>query len=153
MKVKLIISHFLITAIIITLISVNDFSEKGYLATFFFSLFLYLLSGYIATNTNKIMLFDTFIIAIIGTIIWLLCYISSPNDFNYKGHNGGSWFFYQLYIMVNSPLNFVDNISNYFNTSKAIRLTSDLIFPLIFSLFQCCGAIIKQRILKMITHK
>ncbi len=143
MRLKILISHFIITAIIITFISISDFSDNAYFMIYIFSLFLYLLSGYLSTE-KKTSWYNYFIVSFIGLVIWGICFISSPNDLNYKGHEGGIWFFYQLYIMVSSPLNFIDSIQDYLNGNRKTQLFGDLIILILFSVFQYFGGIIKM---------
>ena len=143
MKRKIFISHLIITAIIITLISIYDFSDNAYLTIYVFSLFLYLLSGYILTE-KKSNWYNYFVVSFIGMVIWIFCFISSPNDLNYKSHEGGAWFIYQLYIMVSSPLNFIEWIQDYLNGNRTKQLFGDLIILMFFSVFQYIGGIIKM---------
>ncbi len=151
MKLKILFSHFIITAIIIVSISIFDFNESGYFMIYIFSLFLYLLSGYLLTKKESNW-YNYYTVSFIGIIIWFFCFISSPNDLNYKGHEGGVWFIYQLYIMVSSPLNFIDSIQFYISKNRELQLFGSLVILMFFSTFQYIGGIIKINRLNKITN-
>ena len=142
----MLLSHFVITAIIIIVISNFEFTQIGYWIIYFLSLGLYLISGFIYTN-RKSNWFNYFVVAIIGISIWTICFIISPNDLNYKSGNGGCWFFYQLYIMVSSPLNFIESIQNILTGNFKLQLYSEALIPIIISIFQYIGGLLKINIL------
>jgi hypothetical protein len=148
MVVKLIISH--ITIIILTIPIMEIASSGGGLNqithtfSFLSILLLYFVSGYISTK-SKTSLLKYFTIAFIGSLFWLFCYLKSPESTNYKGiGNSGVWFFYELYILPASPLNFV----NIFDSTH-YSLITDLIYkfsmPFAFSLSQLIGGVTKLR--------
>lgn len=152
MKKRILLSHFIITAIIIFIISIYDFKDNGYWLIFLFSLVLYLLSGYFSTY-KKSSWWNYFIVSIIGIVIWVFCFISSLHDLNYTGQSGNICFLYQLYIMVTSPLNFIDSIQDFLNGNIERQLFTDLLRLIFLSILQFVGGIIKTKKLDYIKSK
>jgi hypothetical protein len=131
---KLIGAHFLVTVITIIVMSVV---MDNYYLIIFFSCFLYFLSGYKVTKIKSAW-FNYFGVLAIGIFFWLVCFIISPNSTNYKGNqDAGLWFFYKLYISVNSPLNFIDSLNEPYNLKRELLI---LFFtPFVISTFQYLG--------------
>ena len=145
-KQKMLFSHFAITTIVMIVLSNFEFNQIGYWIIFFLSLFLYVISGFVYTN-NKSNWYNYFIVAIIGVSIWTICFIKSPNDLNYKSGDGGYWFFYELFIMVSSPLNVIDSIQNVLTGNIKLQLYSQSLIPIIISICQCAGGFLKITLL------
>jgi hypothetical protein len=69
---------------------------------------------------------------------------------NYKSdNNAGVWFFYQLYIIVSSPINLINIFDMESNYSVNKQLIIDLLIPIILSLMQFLGGIVKINRLKI----
>lgn len=138
--IKLIGAHFLVSAITIIVTGLAMNNETYFLVTAF-SCILYLYSGYKVTNFKSSWI-NYFGVFAIGFILWLISFALSPDSLNYKSNNeAGFWFVYQLYIIVNSPLNFIDFLNEPFNLKRELLL---LFFtPFIISLFQFFGGIYK----------
>lgn len=148
----MIFSHFAITTIVMIVLSNFEFNQIGYWIIYFLSLFLYVVSGFIYTN-SKSRWYNYFIVAIIGIVIWTICFIKSPNDLNYKSGDGGCWFFYELFIMVSSPLNVIDSIQNILTGNIKLQLYTQSLIPIIVSICQYAGGFLKVTILNRgITH-
>ncbi|MCG2420464.1 hypothetical protein K8089_15665 [Aequorivita sp. F47161] len=147
MNSKLISSHIIITLISIFGISylyqfldnrVYEIIYSGlHLAVI---LILYIASGILATD-NTFSFKKYYIIALIGFIIWLIAFTSSPKSIDYKHvKEAGLWFFYQLYVMgISIPL------ENFFPSQNNIFLNFALLlsFAIIPSLLQGIGGYIK----------
>lgn len=139
---KLIGAHFLITIIIIvvTSLAINDIT---YFSVSVFSCFLYFISGYKLTNekTNWINYFG---VCAIGIVLWVICFALSPDSTNYKRNTeAGLWFFYKLYVMVNSPLNFIDSLNEPYNLRKELLML--FLTPFTISVFQYLGGRLKSK--------
>jgi hypothetical protein len=144
----LLLYHFLIIIIVLVIIGFVEKDETFILVSVFI-LFLYFISGYILT-TDKIKWINYFIIAIIGILFWIICFVNSPNSMNYKSdNNAGVWFFYQLYIIVSSPINLINIFDMESNYSVNKQLIIDLLIPIILSLMQFLGGIVKINRLKI----
>lgn len=147
MALKLFISHFIISlfAIAVLGLTVNDF--------FCFVLVmlsgcLYFLSGYIFTKTY-ICWFNYFSVAAVGVSFWILCYLISPESTNYKREaSAGFWFYYELYILVKSPLNFVEMLNDPYSLTR--DLITKLCVPILISILQSIGGQVKLRKLKIV---
>lgn len=141
---QLLSSHFIITFVTIVLLTFATDKNETIFIVGIISCVLYFYSGYYLTK-EKVKWYNYFIIAFLGITLWLICFIISPSSMNYKrDDNAGVWFFYQLYIMVASPLNFIDSINE--NYSIAKQLILDLLIPIVISLLQFLGGFVKLRL-------
>ncbi len=141
---KLIGAHFLITMITIVVMSLAINTITYFLVTLF-SCILYFYSGYIVTKLKSNWL-NYFGVFTIGIILWIICFALSTNSLNYKNDNeAGLWFIYQLYVMVKSPLNFIDFLNEPFNLKRELFIL--LLIPFIISVIQFSGG--KLKIWKM----
>ena len=145
-KRKMLLSHFAISVIVMIILSNFEFDQIGYWIIYIFSLFLYVISGYIYTS-SKSNWYNYFIVAIIGICLWTICFVKSPNDLNYKSRDGEYWFLYQLYIMVSSPLNVIDSINEVLTGNIKLQLYSQSLIPIIISICQYIGSILKLNVL------
>ncbi len=108
---------------------------------------IYIGSGYYATTkTEKFKPLSYSIIVIIGICIWLIAFIDSPTDLNWKNGNGGLfWLLYRIYIIPTElPFCFSDYVSiDKFNIiMKHISLVTFTILP---SIFQAYGGFLKTK--------
>ena len=138
--IKLIIAHFFISVITVFMTGLAMNNETYFIVTFI-SCLMYAISGYIITK-QKIKSINYFGTAIIGIVLWVVCFINSPDSTNYKGnHEAGIWFFDKLYLIVMSPLNFIDFITEPYNRIR--ELTFLLFIPILLSCLQLIGGIYK----------
>lgn len=133
---KLIGAHFFITIIILIVMSLAT-NDETYILVIVLSFILYFYSGYKLTKT-KVNWINYFGVAAIGIVCWLTCYIISPESTNYNRDDAGLWFFYNLYIMVNSPLNFIDSWIENYNLKKELIML--FIVPPLISILQFSGS-------------
>ena len=139
---KLIGAHFLITIIIIVVmgLAINDIT---YFLVSIFSCFLYFISGYKLTN-EKSNWINYFGVCVIGIFLWVICFALSPDSTNYKRNTeAGLWFFYKLYVMVNSPLNFIESLNEPYNLRRELLIL--FVTPFTISLFQYLGGRLKNK--------
>ena len=142
---KLFMWHFLITiaSIFIFLNFIvynNKISSISCLISFMSILLFYFLNGYFLTK-EKVKWVNYFAIAFVGIGLWLFCFIMSPTSTSYKQNaDSGSWFFYELYILARTPLNFIDR-----EYSLKLDLFEKFIFPIIFSFCQYLGGLVKMK--------
>lgn len=137
--------HILITFFSMMILSLffNTDSKLILVLFFLFTLSVYSLSGYFLTN-KMIKWYNYFGVAIVGILFWIICYIKSPYNTNFKQNNDAClWFFYELYIMIKSPLYFI-NVSDYYLN---FDLFEKLIYPIIFSFFQFVGGVFKMKMI------
>ena len=138
--IRLILAHFLISVITIFMTSLAMNNETFLIVTLV-SCFMYVVSGYIITK-HKIKSINYFGIALIGIVLWVICFIISPESTNYKGnHEAGIWVLDKLYLIVISPLNFIDFITEPYNRIR--ELTFLLFIPILLSCLQLIGGIYK----------
>lgn len=158
MNTKLFISHIIITLISIAIFSIilvnieNDTYEIIFRIVFLILILsLYILSGYLSTNTySKVNISEYSIIAVIGIIIWVFCFWTSPTDLNWKKGDGGVWLFYMIY--VSSLLESTDWIFQIFKTTKLnIKVSIFLLLSLsiIPSFMQYLGGLKKRNELQV----
>ena len=139
---KLIGAHFLITIITIMVMSlaINDIT---FFSVIMFSCILYFVSGYKLTN-EKSNWKNYFGVFAIGIVLWIICFGLSPDSTNYKRNTeAGLWFFYKLYVMVNSPLNFIDTVNEPYNLRRELLIL--FLTPITISVFQYLGGRLKSR--------
>ena len=139
---KLIGAHFLITIITIMVMSlaINDIT---FFSVIIFSCILYFVSGYKLTN-EKSNWKNYFGVFAIGIVLWIICFGLSPDPTNYKRNTeAGLWFFYKLYVMVNSPLNFIDTVNEPYNLRRELLIL--FLTPITISVFQYLGGRLKSR--------
>ncbi len=154
MNTKLFISHILITLISFTGMSIiwvnieNDTLEFVFrIASLILIFSLYILSGYLSTNNeSKVNLIKYTIIAVIGIMLWMFCFIISPNDLNWQGRESGVWLFYIIYTFgILEPSDWIFKIFKIPEINNTnISLLFLLILSIIPSLLQYIGGIIKK---------
>jgi len=145
---KTIIAHFMIFVLSLTILFLfslfNISNDLAYIVFFISVLMLYFFSGYLIANHLELVWYQYFGIAIIGTIIWGIAFVVSPDYLNYKRVDSASvWFFYRIYISgIETPLNFIED-------KKILSIQSEiyfvLILPIIASLMQYFGALLKTK--------
>ena len=141
---KLIGVHFLITIITIVVMGLA-MNDMGYILVTIFSCFLYFISGYKLTK-EKSNWMNYFGVFAIGIILWIICFALSPDSTNYKRSSEASfWFIYKLYVMVNSPLNFIDFLNEPYNLRLELLIL--LFTPFTICIFQYLGG--KFKMLKL----
>ncbi|MFM9984886.1 MAG: hypothetical protein ACKVOK_06600 [Flavobacteriales bacterium] len=119
--------------------------DLGNAILFLFILGLYFLSGYLLTKVRTPW-YRYFGVAVIGTLLWLRCFYISPDTTNYKSdHNAGCWFNCKLFVMVDSPLNFIDSLNSEENYSVRREQVQILLVPILISLFQYAGGAVKMK--------
>ena len=108
MQVKLILSHILIFVIsIFGFTGLYEYIVMNDVFGLIYSIFhltvivvLYIISGYLSSmKLHAFSIWNYYIVALIGVIIWSLAIINSPIDLDWKKGNGGVlWLIYRLYI-------------------------------------------------------
>jgi len=153
MFLKTLFSHAVITIFVLVILSMyNAGNDALNIGVLLLASLLYFFSGYILT-TGAFPWYRYFGIAAIGIFFWLLCFILSPDSMNYKRyHAAGPWFFYQLYIAVRSPANFIDGFHKQENYSLSRDMIQCLIIPVLLSLLQFAGGMMKIKVLRSVKH-
>lgn len=139
---KLIGAHFLITIITILVMGLAINNITYFLVTIF-SCILYFISGYKLTK-EKSNWMNYFGVFAIGIVLWIICFFLSPYSTNYKRNTeAGLWFFYKLYVIVNSPLNFIDFLNESYNLRQELLIL--FLTPFTICFFQYLGGKFKMR--------
>jgi hypothetical protein len=141
---KFLLSHIAIIFISILLSCFNPQSFSLIIILFVITLICYFVSGYIFTQ-KKISIYKYFIVSFVGIFLWLICFLISPHSTLWKVSGGaGIWLFYEIYIYPEYLLRSV-NFSNY---DVHLDLFRKGIFPLIFSIMQLFGGLLKIKNIK-----
>lgn len=143
---QLLTAHVFITIIVIILSATLPHVNDSLIIIGFITCVFYFYSGYWATK-EKLKWYHYFGIAGLGLLLWQICFAISPHSMNYKRDNeAGAWFFYQLYIFVSSPLNFISALNEKYSLVRQLIL--DLSIPFFISGLQFLGGLTKLRYLK-----
>lgn len=141
---RLLSSHIIITIIIMIMLSLGAPHGETIFIIGVTSCVLYFYSGYILTK-EKVEWYNYFGVACLGIFFWLICFVVSPHSMNYKRNpEAGIWFLYQVYIIVSSPLNFIESLNEKYSLTR--QLITDFLIPIVISVFQFFGGWTKMRL-------
>jgi hypothetical protein len=149
MFLKMLIWHLVIGVLSILMLSIffslSNVNDQTVVVvcifSFFIVLFLYGYSGYYST-IKTVKWYNYFTVAFVGVFGWIICFVKANYSTNYKQDSeAGVWFFYEIYISSKSALNFVD-LDNY---SLKKDLIAKLFYPILFSICQFSGGLIKTK--------
>jgi peptidoglycan/LPS O-acetylase OafA/YrhL len=146
MFIKLLLSHIVISLIsvfiLLSIATVFDY-DIVYYTTFLIVLSLYFYSGYLFTG-KKVKWYNYFATAIVGLLLFGICFYISANSTNYKNiPKAGLWLYYQLYVMASSPLNHTEALDEGYSVTRDLLLM--LLLPMLYSCLQFAGGIFKQK--------
>jgi len=142
---KTLLAHAAIFVIMLILISIfsyfNSLNNYTCIMLLISVLGMYLYSGYILTN-SKTQGYKYFAVAIIGLLIWITAYITSPNSLNYKSDSeAGIWMIYRYYIAgIETPLNYISSFNIADNYSIRLEMYIIAFLPILASVMQYFGA-------------
>lgn len=140
MALKLFLSHILISLITIPALALAKY-DTACMFLLLTSGTAYVLTGYVATKRYTAW-YNYVIVALVGVSLWIICYLTCPESTDYKSEaNAGIWFYYELYITVRSPLNFLTDENPYNLTTD---LLSKLSIPVLASILQFTGGQLKR---------
>ena len=148
MFIRLFLSHIVLSVVTLFLLSIAFVVSNDiiYGLLFFIMLVLYFYSGYLFTH-HKTPWYNYCAVAFVGLTLFGICFYLSPNTTNYKSFaHAGLWLYYELYITVSSPLNFM------LLFTERYAFLPDMLFklflPLLLSSMQFAGGTLKNNQLK-----